>query len=70
MINEVFPEIVLRRKKSDLHKRPRLRPLRFANQTHVPFPDQPVALALMADNKTKLIAFGPPQATKGQHIDD
>src|SRR6266550_5907754 len=47
-INEVFPEIVLRRSKSDLDKRPPLWPLRFADQAHVCFAREPIALTRIA----------------------
>src|SRR5881392_1835979 len=47
-INEVFPEIVLGRSKSDLDKRPPLRSLRFADQAHVCFTWKLVALARVA----------------------
>jgi hypothetical protein len=47
-INEVFPEIVLGRSKSDLDKRPPLRSLRFADQAHVCFTRKPVAFARIA----------------------
>ena len=44
----MLPEIVLRRSKRDLNKRPPLRPLRFANQAHVRFTRKPVAFACIA----------------------
>ena len=47
-IDEVFPEIVLRRGKGNLNKRPPLRPLRFADQTHVRVSRQSVALTRIA----------------------
>src|SRR5205814_6406685 len=49
-INEVFPQIVLRRSKSDLDKRPPLWPLRFADQTHVRFAREPITLARIASD--------------------
>ena len=47
-IDEVLPEIVLRRSKRDLNKWPPLRPLGFADQAHVRFTRKPVALARIA----------------------
>src|SRR2546430_6650239 len=47
-INEVFPQIVLRRSKSDLDERPPLRSLRFADQAHVCFTREPITLAGIA----------------------
>ena len=44
----MLPEIVLGRSKGDLHKRPPLRPLRFADQAHVRFSREPVALTRIA----------------------
>jgi len=44
----VFPEIVLGRSKSDLDKRPPLWPLRFADQAHVCFAREPIALTRIA----------------------
>ena len=49
-IDEVLPEIVLRRSKRDLHKRPPLRPLRSTDQAHVRFARKPVAFARIARN--------------------
>ena len=47
-IDEVFPEIVLRSGKRNLNKRPPLRPLRSADQTHVHFSRKSVALTRIA----------------------
>ena len=47
-IDKVSPAFVLRRRKCDVHKRAPLRALRFANQTHLRFPRQTVALARIA----------------------
>ena len=47
-IDEVFPEVVLRRGKRDLDKRPPLGPLRFTDQAHVRFARKAVALARIA----------------------
>ena len=47
-IDKVPPAFVLRRRKCDVHKRAPLRTLRFANQTHLRFPRQAVALARIA----------------------
>jgi len=47
-INEVLPEIVLRRSKGDLDKWPPLWPLRFADQCHVRIAGEPVAFARIA----------------------
>ncbi len=44
----MFPEIVLGRSKSDLDKRPPLWPLRFADQAHVCFAREPIALTRIA----------------------
>src|SRR6266508_3832354 len=44
-IDEVFPQVVLRSGKRNLHKWPPLRPLRFADQAHVRFTREPVAFA-------------------------
>ena len=44
-IDEMLPEIVLRSGERDLHERPPLRPLRFANQTHVRFTRDTIALS-------------------------
>ena len=41
----MFPDVVLRRGKSDLDKWPPLWPLRFANQAHMRFTREPIALA-------------------------
>ena len=49
-IDEVLPEIVLGRSKSDLNKWPPLRPLRSADQAHVGFAREPVAFARIARN--------------------
>ena len=49
-INEVLPEIVLRRSKRDLHKWPPLWPLRFADQAHVRFSRKTVAFTRVARN--------------------
>jgi len=47
-IDKVLPQIVLRSGKGNLNKRPPLRPLRFANQTHVRVSRKSVALARIA----------------------
>jgi len=47
-IDEVFPEIVLGRRKGDLDKRTPLRSLRFSDQAHVRFTWKPVAFARIA----------------------
>jgi hypothetical protein len=47
-INKVLPEIVLRRSKGDLDKRPPLRSLRLSDQAHVRFTRQPIAFARIA----------------------
>src|SRR6516165_11767313 len=47
-IDEVFPQVVLWRRKSNLDKRPPLRSLRFSDQAHVCFTRKPVALACIA----------------------
>jgi hypothetical protein len=44
----MLPEIMLGSRKGDLHKRPPLWPLRFADQTHVRVPRKPVPLARIA----------------------
>ena len=44
----MLPKIVLGRSKRDLHKRPPLWPLRFANQTHVRFTRDTIALSGIA----------------------
>src|SRR6186997_1746306 len=49
-IDEMLPEIVLRRSKRDLNKRPPLRPLRSTDQAHVRFARKPIALARIARN--------------------
>ncbi len=46
----MLPEIVLGRSKRDLNKWPPLRPLGFADQTHVSFTRKPVAFARIARN--------------------
>jgi len=46
----VLPEIVLRSRKRNLNKWPPFRPLRFANQTHVRFTREPVALSGIASD--------------------
>jgi hypothetical protein len=46
----VLPKIVLRRSKGDLDERPPLRPLRFADQTHVRFAREPVTLSGIASD--------------------
>src|ERR1044072_1448683 len=47
-VDEVLPEIVLRGRKCDMHERPPLRSLRFANQAHVRFARKTVAFARIA----------------------
>jgi len=47
-IDEVLPEVVLRGRKCDMHERPPLRSLGFANQAHVRFARKPVAFARIA----------------------
>ena len=47
-IDKVLPEVVLWRSKGDLDKRPPLRALRFADETHVGFAREPVAFARIA----------------------
>ena len=47
-IDEVLPEVVLRRGKGNLDKRPPFWPLWFADQAHVRFARKPVALARIA----------------------
>ena len=49
-INEVLPEIVLRRSKRDLNKRTPFWPLRFADQAHVRFSRKTVAFTRVARN--------------------
>ena len=44
----MLPEIVLRRSKRNLHKRPPFWPFRFSDQAHVRFAREPVALARIA----------------------
>ena len=46
----MLPEIVLRSRKRNLNKWPPFRPLRFANQTHVRFTREPVALSGIASD--------------------
>ena len=47
-IDKMFPEIVLRRRKSNLNKGPPLWPFGFADQTHVRLAGKPIALARIA----------------------
>src|SRR5439155_14586481 len=47
-IDEVLPEIVLRRGKGNLDERPPFWPFGFADQAHVRFARKPVALACIA----------------------
>ena len=47
-IDKVLPEVVLRRRESNLDERPPLGPLRFADQAHVRFSRQSIALARIA----------------------
>ena len=47
-IDEVFPEIVLRRSERNLDERPPLRPLRLTNQAHVRFAREAVSLLRIA----------------------
>ena len=49
-IDKMFPEIVLRRRKSNLNKGPPLWPFGFADQTHVRLAGKPIALARIARN--------------------
>ena len=49
-IDEVLPEIVLRRGKRNLNKWPPLRPLGFTDQAHVRLARKPVAFARIARN--------------------
>ena len=52
-IYEVLPAVVLVQAQVDLHKRTPLRPLRFADQTHVRFARKPIALlGIAADTRT------------------
>jgi hypothetical protein len=47
-IHKMLPEVVLRSSERNLHKRPPLRSLRFADQAHVCFARKPVTLARIA----------------------
>ena len=49
-IDEVLPEIMLRRSKGDLNEWSPLRPLGFADQAHVRLARKPVAFARIARN--------------------
>src|SRR5437867_2783454 len=52
-VDKVLPDVVLRSGKCNLHKRTPLRPLRFADQTHVRFARKPIALlGIAADTRT------------------
>ena len=47
-VDKVFPTVVLLEAEIDLHERPPLRPLRFADQAHVRFARKPIALTCIA----------------------
>ena len=44
-IDKVSPALVLLRREGDVHERPPLRTLRFANQRHMRFMRQPISLS-------------------------